>query len=124
MEEVFYGRDVRAAVRIGEGRGAALVVLAEAGVPVTGYANNAVKRSVTGSGRAGKPRVLAMVRAILGLPDLGESYDASDALALALCHLHSRAAAPLRSRGSRLPTRFEEAVRAAEARDRLRAARP
>jgi crossover junction endodeoxyribonuclease RuvC len=132
LEEVFYGRDVRAAVRIGEGRGAALVVLAEAGVPVSGYANNSVKRSVTGSGRAGKPRVLAMVRAILGdvaglcgEGGLGPALDASDALALAICHHHARgapaAAATWRDGRARRPaSRFEAAVAAARAREGLR----
>lgn len=89
LEEVFYGKDVRAAVRIGEGRGAALVVLAEAGIPVTGYANNVVKKAVSGGGRAQKERVLAMLTRILGLKESPETLDASDALALALCH-HQR----------------------------------
>jgi crossover junction endodeoxyribonuclease RuvC len=127
LEEVFYGRDVRAAVRIGEGRGAALVVLAEAGIPVRGYANNSVKRSVTGSGRAGKTRVLAMVRAILGdvagLADgaRGPALDASDALALAICHHHARTAPTTPASVARPTSRFHAAVLAARARDRLRA---
>jgi crossover junction endodeoxyribonuclease RuvC len=120
IEEAFYGRDVRAALRIGEGRGAALVVLAEAGVPVAGYANNSVKRSVTGSGRAGKPRVSAMVRAILGLAEAPEAYDATDALALAICHVHARGAATAAA-GGRPSTRLAQAIRAAQERDRLRA---
>jgi crossover junction endodeoxyribonuclease RuvC len=125
IEEVFYGRDVRAAVRIGEGRGAALVVLAEAGVPVSGYANNAVKRSVAGSGRAGKERVLAMVRTILGLREWDQAHDASDALALAICHLHSRTRPPRRAGRSSLPPRLLAAVRAAQAReDEARGAAP
>jgi len=89
LEEVFYGKDVRAAVRIGEGRGAALVVLAEAGIPVTGYANNVVKKAVSGGGRAQKERVLGMITRILHLTESPETLDASDALALALCH-HQR----------------------------------
>jgi len=90
IEEVFFGRDARAAVRIGEGRGAALVVLAEAGVAVAGYANNVVKRAVTGAGRAGKERVRTMVRAVLSLHGISGPLDASDALALAICRHHSR----------------------------------
>ena len=92
IEEVFFGRDARAAVRIGEGRGAALVVLAEADVPVSGYANNVVKRAVTGAGRAGKERVRTLVRAILCLQGISGPLDASDALALAICRHHVRAA--------------------------------
>jgi len=87
IEETFHGRSARAALSLGEGRGAAIVVVAEAGLPVTGYANNVVKRAVTGAGRAGKERVQAMVMRLLGLAEQPETLDASDALALALCHL-------------------------------------
>lgn len=93
VEDVFFGRDARAAVRLGEGRGAALVVLARAGLPVGHYANNVVKRAVGGAGRASKEGVSAMTRAILGLSSLGTAHDASDALALAICH-HHRATLP------------------------------
>jgi crossover junction endodeoxyribonuclease RuvC len=91
MEEVFHGIDPRAATRLGEGRGAALLVLAEAGIAVAHYANNSVKRAVAGAGRADKERVRAMVRAILGLDAIDARHDASDALALAICHHHARA---------------------------------
>ncbi len=93
VEDVFFGRDPRAAVRLGEGRGAALVVLADAGLPVAHYANNVVKRSVGGAGRASKTGVQAMTQAILGLANLAGALDASDALALAICH-HHRATVP------------------------------
>ena len=89
VEEAFYGRDARATLRLGEGRGAALLVLSEAGLEITGYANNVVKRAVTGGGRATKERVRAMVVRMLGLAEVPASLDASDALALALCH-HQR----------------------------------
>ncbi len=133
IEEVFYGRDVRAAVRIGEGRGAALVVLAEAGIPVAGYANNVVKRSVTGGGRATKPRVQAMVRAILSLTEWKGPLDASDALALAVCHHHARRGAGASAatasrrpgtsiRGVRYSARIADAIRRQEALERARRA--
>ena len=69
------------------------MVVAEAGLPVTGYANNVVKRAVTGAGRAGKERVQAKVKRLLGLEQRPETLDASDALALALCHLQQGTAA-------------------------------
>lgn len=87
LEEAFYGRDARAAQRIGEARGAIHLVLAEAGVPVTGYANNVVKKAVAANGRASKTQVMAMVQRILGLADPVTAADAADALALAICHL-------------------------------------
>ena len=89
VEEAFYGRDARATLRLGEGRGAALLVLSEAGLPITGYANNVVQRAVTGGGRATTERVRAMVVRMLALAEVPDSLDASDALAGALC-LHQR----------------------------------
>ena len=107
VEEVFYGTDARAAVRIGEGRGVALLVLAEAGLAVRGYANNVVKKAVAGGGRADKERVQAMVLRILGLHERPETMDASDALALAVCH-HQRRGLP--SRPGEFPERVREAI--------------
>jgi crossover junction endodeoxyribonuclease RuvC len=130
IEEAFHGRNARAALRLGEGRGAALYVLAQHGVAVTGYANNVVKRAVTGAGRAGKERVRDMVVRLLALEVAPGALDASDALALALCHAQSRHAqsrhaqsrhlqgrqapgtGPSRG-GSRLAPRLEEAIRRA-----------
>ena len=123
IEETFHGRSARAALSLGEGRGAAIVVVAEAGIPVTGYANNVVKRAVTGAGRAGKERVQAMVMRLLGLEERPETMDASDALALALCHLqqvgHLQAIAPGApgARGASAPgvsPRIAAALKAAE----------
>lgn len=112
LEEVFYGKDVGAAVRIGEGRGAALLVLAEADVPVTGYANNVVKKSVTGGGRADKERVWAMLSRVLALSTRPETLDASDALALALCHHQRRGLGEVHEQGGRraLPGRVARAL--------------
>lgn len=112
MEETFYGRDPRAAQRIGEGRGALLLVLAEAGLPVSGYANNVVKKAVTGVGRASKAQVQAMVARVLGLREEPGSSDAADALALAVCH-HQRPELPA---GGGVPPRLAAALKAAEER--------
>jgi crossover junction endodeoxyribonuclease RuvC len=106
VEEAFYGRDARAAQRIGEGRGALLVVLAEAGLSVTSYPNNVVKKAVTGQGRATKEQMRAMIRRILALETAPETHDAADALAMAVCH-HQRPDLP----GSAgLPPRVAKAV--------------
>ncbi|MBL9086990.1 MAG: crossover junction endodeoxyribonuclease RuvC [Planctomycetia bacterium] len=123
VEDVFFGRDPRAAVRLGEGRGAALVVLADAGLPVAHYANNVVKRSVGGAGRAAKTGVQAMTRAILGLANLGGELDASDALALAICHHHRAlvpATSPVRVGGRAVSPRIAAALEAAKAAERAR----
>lgn len=117
LEEVFFGKDAQAAVRIGEGRGVALLVLAEAGLPVGHYANNVVKKAVTGAGRATKESVLAMLSRLLALPVAPETLDASDALALAVCH-HQRRGAPTGPAG--LPPRVLSAIARARAEDSRR----
>jgi crossover junction endodeoxyribonuclease RuvC len=116
MEEAFHGRDARAALRLGEGRGAILLVLAEAGLPVTGYANNVVKRAVTGAGRAAKEHVAAVVSRLLALDVPPATLDATDALALGLCHLQRGAQAGLEATGP--SERVRQAVKRAREADR------
>jgi crossover junction endodeoxyribonuclease RuvC len=118
IEETFHGRSARAALSLGEARGAAIVAVAEAGIPVTGYANNVVKRAVTGAGRASKERVQAMVIRLLRLDEAPETVDASDALALAVCHLQ-RADLDAAGAGG-IPPRLQAALRAAERGGRAR----
>jgi crossover junction endodeoxyribonuclease RuvC len=88
IEDVFVSRDPRAALKLGQARGAALVALACSGLSVASYPPAVVKRAVTGSGRADKDQVGRMVRALLGLPGR-PAKDATDALAVAICHLRS-----------------------------------
>ncbi|MCK6439867.1 MAG: crossover junction endodeoxyribonuclease RuvC [Planctomycetes bacterium] len=87
IEEVFAGRNVRTAIKAAEGRGALLLTLHLAGLPVHQYAPTTIKRSVTGRGGATKEQVQTMVTTLLSLRKT-PSLDASDALAVALCHLH------------------------------------
>ena len=89
MEELFFARNVRTAFAVGQARGAALVALAEAGLHVHEYSPLEVKQAVTGYGAAEKTQVQEMVRALLGLAEIPRPDDAADALAVALCHLHS-----------------------------------
>jgi crossover junction endodeoxyribonuclease RuvC len=86
MEDAFVREDARAALMIGQGRGALLSVLGEAGLGVRSYPPASVKRSVAGNGRAGKDQVARMVGAILGVAGLPEPLDATDALAVAIAH--------------------------------------
>ncbi len=118
IEEVFYGRDARAAQRLGEARGALLLVLAEAELPVAHYANNVVKKAVTGQGRATKEQVSLMLRRVLALEARPHSLDASDALALAVCH-HQRPDLP-GGGAAGVPARLTAAIDAARRKDRDR----
>ena len=87
LEEAFYGKSVQSALRIGEGRGVALLAAAMEGKPVEQYPPATVKKAVTGNGNAGKEQVGRMVGVILGLTE-EVPEDAADALAVAVCCLN------------------------------------
>ncbi len=92
LEEAFYGKSVQSALRIGEGRGVAILAAALEGVPVHQYPPATIKKAVAGSGAAHKSQVNRMVRVLLGIAkEVPE--DAADALAAAVCHLN-RASLP------------------------------
>ena len=90
VEKLFFQRNVRTAISVGQARGVILLGLAEMNVPVAEYTPNEVKQAVTGYGGADKAQVQQMVKAILDLEDIPQPDDAADALAIAICHLHSR----------------------------------
>jgi crossover junction endodeoxyribonuclease RuvC len=89
FESLFYATNVQSALKLGHVRGVSMFAAAEANLPVFEYSPLEVKSAVTGYGRAEKPQVQQMVRALLKLDSLPEPYDASDALAVAICHVHS-----------------------------------
>jgi len=90
VEKLFFARNVSTAMAVGQARGVALLALAQAGVPTSEYSPREVKMAIAGYGGAGKRQVQAMVRALLELADPPTSDDAADALAVAICHLHTR----------------------------------
>ena len=89
IEDVFYARNVRSVVKLAHVRGVAMQAAAAQGIAVAEYTPLAVKSAVTGYGRAEKTQVQHMVRILLALEQAPNSLDASDALAVALCHLHN-----------------------------------
>jgi len=91
IEEVFYAANVKSALKLGEVRGVAMMTAAKCGLTVVGYAPLAVKSAVTGYGRAEKTQVQEMVARLLKLPSPPQPADAADALAVAICHLHTAA---------------------------------
>ena len=90
MEEVFYAVNVKTALKLSHVRGVALLTVAEAGVALAEYSPLEVKSSVVGYGRAEKQQVQLMVASLLKLKTPIESEDASDALAIAICHANRR----------------------------------
>lgn len=88
LENVFYGKNVRTLVRVGEARASAMLAAAGKGIPVREYPPARIKQAITGNGQASKVQVQHMVKNLLGLRETPE-VDAADALAAALCHLQS-----------------------------------
>lgn len=89
VEKLFFQRNVTNAISVGQGRGVALLTLAEAGLPVGEYTPLEIKQAVAGYGGADKHQVQYMVCALLGLDKIPRPDDAADALAAAICHIHS-----------------------------------
>ena len=89
IEDVFYAVNVKSALKLGQVRGVAMLAASSAGLPVAEYAPLAIKSAVVGYGRADKLQVQHMVTRLLHLDSSPDSPDAADALAIAICHLHT-----------------------------------
>lgn len=89
IEELFFNTNVKTAIKVGHGRGVAMLSAAKAGIKVAEYTPLQVKQSVVGYGRAKKEQVQQMVRILLNLDKIPKPDDAADALAVAICHAHS-----------------------------------
>lgn len=89
IESVFFAKNANSALILGQARGAALLTAAGSGLPVFEYPPASVKQAVTGYGRATKEQVRKMVRLLLKAGPPAGASDASDALAIAICHLNS-----------------------------------
>jgi crossover junction endodeoxyribonuclease RuvC len=89
VEEVFYSVNAKSALKLGQVRGVALLAAACAGLPVAEYAPLRIKSSVVGYGLAQKEQVQFMVARLLGLAEPPQPADAADALAIAICHIHT-----------------------------------
>ena len=89
VEQTFVNRDAVATLKLGQARGIALLVPAQAGLAVAEYAPNVVKKAIVGAGHAEKGQIRAMVRVLLPRAEF-DTDDAADALAVAICHAHHR----------------------------------
>jgi crossover junction endodeoxyribonuclease RuvC len=86
LEQVYFGKNVRSAMAVGQASGVAMLAAAEHGVGCFSYTPQAIKMAVCGSGAAGKRQVQRMVGTLLGLPEPPAPDHAADALAVAICH--------------------------------------
>jgi crossover junction endodeoxyribonuclease RuvC len=103
IENLFHARNVRSALQLGHARGVAMLAAVQAGVPIVEYTPAEIKLAVVGYGRADKIQVQQMVKLLLGLSAAPKPFDASDALAAALCHSHSGTSALARRATRSLP---------------------
>lgn len=89
VEELFFNRNTKTALVVGQARGIVLLAAAEAGIEVYEYTPLQVKQAAVGRGRAEKGQVQYMVKIILNLPEIPRPDDVADALAVAICHANN-----------------------------------
>jgi crossover junction endodeoxyribonuclease RuvC len=89
VEKLFFSRNVRTALSVGQARGVVLLAMANAEITVHEYTPLEIKQAVVGYGRATKEQVQEMVKVLLGLDSVPQPDDAADAIAVAICHIHS-----------------------------------
>ena len=105
IEEVFYALNAKSALKLGHVRGVAMLAAAAQGLEVAEYAPLAIKSAVVGYGKAEKSQVQQMVKRLLKLEEVPEPPDVADALAIAICHLHTAATLQRQAAGGRRPRR-------------------
>jgi crossover junction endodeoxyribonuclease RuvC len=88
LEELYFGQNVQTAFAVGHARGVTMLAAGERGIPCSSYTPQRVKSAVCGNGRAAKEQVARMVQTLLDLPELPRPDHASDALAVAICHVN------------------------------------
>lgn len=88
IEDLFYAENVKVALKMGHARGVAILAAVNHQIPTSEYSPREVKQSVVGNGGASKVQVQRMIQQLLKLEQIPEPFDAADALAVALCHLH------------------------------------
>lgn len=86
IEAPFFGKNVQSMLKLGRAQGVAIAAAMQSGIPVTEYAPRKIKQSITGNGNSGKEQVWKMLQQILDIRMKIDCFDASDALAVALCH--------------------------------------
>ena len=90
IETAFYGKNVQSALKLGHARGVSILAAVNREIPTAEYSPREVKKAVVGNGAASKEQVQFMVKSILKLREVPRFYDASDALAVAICHYHRK----------------------------------
>jgi crossover junction endodeoxyribonuclease RuvC len=89
VEKLFFQKNIKTAISVGQGRGAALIAAAASNLPVSEYTPLEIKQAVVGYGNADKNQIQQMVKILLNLSEIPQPDDAADALAVAICYLHT-----------------------------------
>jgi len=90
IEEIFHAENAKLTLKVGQARGVAILAAAMREIPTSEYSPREIKQAVVGHGGASKTQVLRMVRDLLNIPEGRITFDAADALAVAICHCHRR----------------------------------
>ena len=98
LEAPFYGKNVQSMLKLGRAQGVAMAAALSCEIPITEYAPKKVKQSVTGNGNASKEQVARMLMSVLQIKDIPKMLDATDALAVAVCHHYQKGAKPNKTR--------------------------
>jgi crossover junction endodeoxyribonuclease RuvC len=102
IEAPFFGKNVQSMLKLGRAQGVAIAAAMNKNIPVTEYSPKKVKQSITGNGNADKDQVWKMLQRITRIPDKPKYYDATDALAVAICH-HYGSRTPVKKSASKKP---------------------
>ena len=99
IEAPFFGKNVQSMLKLGRAQGVAIAAAMQTHLPVTEYSPRKIKQSITGNGNAAKEQVWKMLQQLLSLKEMPDYFDATDALAVAMCH-HYQLTAPVKKAGS------------------------
>jgi crossover junction endodeoxyribonuclease RuvC len=90
IEAPFYGKNVQSMLKLGRAQGVAIAVAMSAGLKVAEYSPRKIKQAITGNGNASKEQIAMMLKSILNIKNLPDTFDETDAIAIALCHFYQR----------------------------------
>jgi crossover junction endodeoxyribonuclease RuvC len=111
IEAPFFGKNVQSMLKLGRAQGVAIAAAMTKNIPVTEYSPRKIKQSITGNGNADKEQVWKMLQRITSLPDKPKYYDATDALAVAICHYFgTNTIAPKKSTGTKKSSGWEKFI--------------
>ncbi|MGZ3847067.1 MAG: crossover junction endodeoxyribonuclease RuvC [Flavisolibacter sp.] len=111
IEAPFFGKNVQSMLKLGRAQGVAIAAAMTRNIPVTEYSPRKIKQAITGNGNADKDQVWKMLQRITSLPDKPKYYDATDALAVAICHFYgSNAVASKKTTGAKKASGWEKFI--------------